>query len=175
MQGVLLEAVRQAGPIPGRTSVTSTIASSSHAPSQPTTTSKCMNARRSLLNAASRQPALLHRRRMEQASHAARALPERVAWSSVSPAKQAKLATAPRPPLSLLSTKTGSLMSQPAGSLLGTLEKARSVFLTGPPGCGKTHIVSEVKDALLRANMSVAVGGRSSLAAALVGGVTAHS
>lgn len=111
LQGFFVEAVRRAGPLPGRTSVTSSIASSSPAPSPPTTTSKCINARRSLLNAASRQPALLHRRRMKQASPAAGALPEPVPWSNVSPAKRAKLATAPGTPLSLLSTKTGSLMS----------------------------------------------------------------
>lgn len=49
------------------------------------------------------------------------------------------------------------------------------MFLTGPPGCGKTHVVNEVKEALQLAGVSVSVCGSSGVAAALVSGVTAHA
>lgn len=47
------------------------------------------------------------------------------------------------------------------------------MFLTGPPGCGKTYVVLEVKTAMLHVGLPVC--GSSGVAAALVGGVTVHS
>jgi len=50
-----------------------------------------------------------------------------------------------------------------------------SVFLTGPPGCGKTYMTNEVIGALRDAGLVVAACGSSGVAAALVGGITVHS
>jgi len=50
-----------------------------------------------------------------------------------------------------------------------------SVFLTGPPGCGKTHLVNEVVSTLRSVGLTVSVCGSSGAAAALVGGTTVHA
>ena len=50
-----------------------------------------------------------------------------------------------------------------------------SVFLTGPPGCGKTHLVNEVVSTLRAVGLTVSVCGSSGVAAALVGGTTVHA
>jgi len=50
-----------------------------------------------------------------------------------------------------------------------------SVFLTGPPGCGKTHLVNEVVSTLRSVGLMVSVCGSSGVAAALVGGTTVHA
>ncbi|OSX79114.1 hypothetical protein BU14_0086s0001 [Porphyra umbilicalis] len=50
-----------------------------------------------------------------------------------------------------------------------------SVFLIGPPGCGKTYLVTEAVKALRAAGAAVSVCGSSGVAAALVGGTTVHS
>ena len=49
------------------------------------------------------------------------------------------------------------------------------VCLTGPPGCGKTHLVNQVVAALRDAGLAVTACGSSDVAAALVGGTTVHS
>ncbi|OSX70336.1 hypothetical protein BU14_0784s0005 [Porphyra umbilicalis] len=49
------------------------------------------------------------------------------------------------------------------------------VFLTGPPGCGKTHLVNDVVKTLRAVGLSVSVCGSSGVAAALVGGTTVHA
>jgi len=50
-----------------------------------------------------------------------------------------------------------------------------SVFLTGPPGCGKTYMTNEVINALRDCGHSVAACGSTGVAAALVEGITVHS
>jgi len=50
-----------------------------------------------------------------------------------------------------------------------------SVFLTGPPGCGKTHLVKEVVSTLRAVGLKLSVCGSSGVAAALVGGTTVHA
>jgi len=50
-----------------------------------------------------------------------------------------------------------------------------SVFLTRPPGCGKTYVANRVIGALRDAGQVVAACGSSGVAAALVGGITVHS
>ena len=49
------------------------------------------------------------------------------------------------------------------------------VFLTGPPGSGKTHMVNQVISGLRDAGLNVAACGSSGVAAALVNGTTVHS
>ncbi len=51
----------------------------------------------------------------------------------------------------------------------------KGVFLTGPPGSGKTHLVRRVIGALRAAAVTVAVCASSGVAATVVGGVTAHA
>ena len=55
------------------------------------------------------------------------------------------------------------------------LLRSQDVFLTGPPGCGKTYLVNEVVEALRDAGVAVAACGSSGVAAALVDGTTVHS
>ena len=55
------------------------------------------------------------------------------------------------------------------------LAEQTSVFLTGPPGCGKTHFINDTVKALRAAGASVSVCGSTGVAAALVRGVTVHS
>jgi len=50
-----------------------------------------------------------------------------------------------------------------------------SVFLTGPPGCGKTYLVNDVVKSLREAGAAVSVCGSTGVAAALVGGTTVHA
>jgi len=50
-----------------------------------------------------------------------------------------------------------------------------SVFLTGPPGSGKTHMANEVISVLRDTGLSVTACGSSGVAAALVHGTTVHS
>jgi len=66
-------------------------------------------------------------------------------------------------------------LSPPGRRLCSALVGGRSVFLTGAPGCGKTHVVREVKAALTKLGVCVAACGSSGAAASLVDGVTAHS
>lgn len=51
----------------------------------------------------------------------------------------------------------------------------RSVFLTGPPGAGKTHILNEFIRRSRRAGKTVAVTASTGIAATHIGGVTLHS
>ncbi|OSX77521.1 hypothetical protein BU14_0146s0012 [Porphyra umbilicalis] len=65
-----------------------------------------------------------------------------------------------------------------SGAALRTYELlagGTSVFLTGPPGCGKTYVANRVIGALRDAGQVVAACGSSRVAAALVGGITVHS
>lgn len=55
------------------------------------------------------------------------------------------------------------------------LSAQQSVFLTGPPGCGKTHLVNQAVTAMRDAGLAVAACGSSGVAAALVKGTTVHS
>jgi len=55
------------------------------------------------------------------------------------------------------------------------LLRRQDVFLTGPPGCGKTHLVCQVVTALRDAGVAVTACGSSGVAAGLVGGTTVHS
>lgn len=50
-----------------------------------------------------------------------------------------------------------------------------NVFLTGAPGSGKTHLLRRVGGALRAAGAVVSTCGSSGMAAALAGGITAHS
>ena len=47
--------------------------------------------------------------------------------------------------------------------------------MTGPPGCGKTHLVKEVVSTLRAVGLKLSVCGSSGVAAALVGGTTVHA
>jgi len=65
-----------------------------------------------------------------------------------------------------------------AGETLRTyalLMGGTSVFLTGPPGCGKTYMANKVIDALRESGQSVAACGSTGVASALVNGITVHS
>ena len=55
------------------------------------------------------------------------------------------------------------------------LLRRQDVFLTGPPGCGKTYLVNQVVSALRDAGVAVTASGSSGVAAALVCGTTVHS
>jgi len=50
-----------------------------------------------------------------------------------------------------------------------------SVFFTGPPGCGKTHLVDEAVELMRDAGLFVTVCASTGVAASLVGGTTVHS
>lgn len=55
------------------------------------------------------------------------------------------------------------------------LLRGASVFLTGPPGSGKTYVANEAISVLRDAGLSVTACGSSGVAAALVNGTTLHS
>lgn len=93
----------------------------------------------------------------------------RVAWNYSLPLQSAALGGARALPCG----PAPDSMSATARHLLSLLSAGRSVFLTGPPGCGKTHVIMEVKAAMM--NVGIAVCGSSGVAAALVDGVTLHS
>lgn len=174
LQGVLVTAVRQAGPSSGRVSGTTSVSSATLQPSRRSTTSMVGTAEARCSIMASRLPARTGWQRMGLSPPIVRAMPSPVAWRYESPTKRARLTTTGRD-LSLLSTVTDSPLSKPARALLGMIQVKQCVFLTGPPGCGKTHVVMEVKEAHLVAGWNVAVCGSSGVAAALIDGVTAHA
>lgn len=174
LEGVLVTAVRQAGAPSPTLSGTTSGASATLQSSRRSASRNVRTGETSRLRAASRLPARSGWQRMGLALPTAGALASPVAWRYESPAKRARL-TAPRRDLSLLPTVTGSPLSLSARDLLGMMQSKQSVFLTGPPGCGKTQIVKEVKEALHAAGWSVAVCGSSGVAAALIDGVTAHA
>jgi len=72
-------------------------------------------------------------------------------------------------------TQVSVSLSDPRRRLFERLTVGESVFLTRPPGCCKTHIVREVKGALVEAGLCVAACGSSGVAAALIDGLTVHS
>lgn len=189
LQGVLVAAVRQAGLPSGRLSAATSEGSAARRHvkgvrgksdgevvpvSASRTTSKRSCTGGSPRMVATRLGESLCWQPVEPFPPVAAAQPEPVAWRYESPAKRARLTTA-GPPLPLTSTASGALLSLPARHVLNMLHAKRSVFLTGPPGCGKTHVVNEVKQELLLAGLSVAVCGSSGAAAALIDGVTAHA
>lgn len=189
LQGVLVAAIRQAGPPSARLSVGAAGGPAAHRQGRRArgksfgsveplwtdgTTSKRSSTGGSPRTVATQLGESPYWRPVEHFRPPDAAQPQPVAWSYESPAKRARLTTS-GPPLSLTSTINGALLSLPARNVLGMLLARRSVFLTGPPGCGKTHVVNEVKQALLLAGLSVAVCGSSGVAAALVDGVTAHA
>jgi len=55
------------------------------------------------------------------------------------------------------------------------LAGGRNVFLTGPPGCRKTHLFNNAVDKLRDAGLVVAACASTGVAASLVGGTTVHS
>lgn len=55
------------------------------------------------------------------------------------------------------------------------LTSGTNVFLTGPPGCGKTFMIKGAVKAMRETGLTVSVCGSSGVAAALVGGTTVHS
>ena len=55
------------------------------------------------------------------------------------------------------------------------LSERTSVFLTGPPGCGKTYLIKASVKALRAAGAAVSVCGSTGVAAALVRGTTVHA
>lgn len=59
--------------------------------------------------------------------------------------------------------------------VLHQLQAERGVFVTGPPGAGKTYLVRQIVRFLRDAGAAVAVCGSSGMAASMVGGITAHS
>jgi hypothetical protein len=58
---------------------------------------------------------------------------------------------------------------------LAILKTGTNVFLTGAPGAGKTHVVSEYRSWLEAAGLSVAVTASTGIAATHLGGMTIHS
>src|SRR5687767_2999291 len=58
---------------------------------------------------------------------------------------------------------------------LKILLDGQSVFLTGPPGAGKTHILIEFIRRARRGGKTVAVTASTGIAATHIGGVTLHS
>jgi len=55
------------------------------------------------------------------------------------------------------------------------LLRGQDVFLPGPPGCGKTYLVSKVMEGFWDAEVAVAACESSGVATALVGGTTVRS
>lgn len=58
---------------------------------------------------------------------------------------------------------------------LRAMMNGESVFLTGPPGAGKTYVLNQFIELAKRAGKSVAVTASTGIAATHVGGVTIHS
>ena len=50
-----------------------------------------------------------------------------------------------------------------------------NVFLTGPAGAGKTHLIRRYRDWLEQKNIPVALTASTGIAATHIGGVTIHS
>lgn len=60
-------------------------------------------------------------------------------------------------------------------SVFKQVRTERGVFVTGPPGAGKTYLLRQVVTFLRVAGVAVTVCGSSGMAASMVGGITAHS
>jgi ATP-dependent exoDNAse (exonuclease V) alpha subunit len=58
---------------------------------------------------------------------------------------------------------------------LGVMMKGKSVFLTGPPGSGKTYVLNEFIRLATRSGKNVAVTASTGIAATHIGGTTVHS
>jgi ATP-dependent DNA helicase PIF1 len=58
---------------------------------------------------------------------------------------------------------------------LNVMLSGRSVFLTGPPGAGKTYVLNEFVRRAIRAGKTVAVTASTGIAATHIGGTTIHS
>lgn len=70
---------------------------------------------------------------------------------------------------------TPSSLSVDAARVWHQVREQRGVFVTGPPGAGKTHLLRQVIGSFRAAGVSVAVCGSSGVAANMVGGITVHS
>lgn len=118
----------------------------------------------------------LPRRRHSRASagcNSAAPLRHRVAWSYGGPGgsrSNEEPDVAQLPPLRLSTTLGGAVLK-----MCRLLAMSTSVFLTGPPGCGKTYLVKDVVQSLRSAGATVSVCGSTGVAAALVGGTTVHA
>jgi len=114
------------------------------------------------------------RRRHVRAGDATSAARRRVAWSYKGAGGSCDnieaLPVAFLPPLRLPTTLGGAALK-----VCRLIASGTSVFLTGPPGCGKTYLVNEAVKALRAAGAAVSVCGTSGVAAALVSGITVHS
>jgi len=82
-----------------------------------------------------------------------------------------RLSVAVRPARVVVSSRVGGDLRRVFQLLVG----GTSIFLTGPPGCGKTHLVNEAVELMRDAGLSVAVCAITGVAATLVGGTTVHS
>lgn len=60
-------------------------------------------------------------------------------------------------------------------SILGQIKKGRNVFIAGPGGCGKSHMLREVYSHLVAQGVTVAMTATTGVAAVSVGGTTLHS
>jgi len=119
----------------------------------------------------------LPRRRHSRASagcNSAAPVRHRVAWSYGGPGgwrgNDEQLEVAHLPPLRLSDTLGGAALK-----VCRLLARSTSVFLSGPPGCGKTYLVKEVVESLRGAGAAVSICGSTGVAAALVGGTTVHA
>lgn len=71
-----------------------------------------------------------------------------------------------------------TLPAQVGGDLLRVCEllvAGTNVFLTGPPGCGKTHLVNNAVQLMRDTGLVVSACASTGVAATLVGGTTVHS
>jgi len=98
----------------------------------------------------------------------------RVAWSYGGPGgwrdRHEDLQVARLPRVLLPATLGGAVLK-----VCRLLAARTSVFLTGPPGCGKTYLINDVVKALRAAGAAVSVCGSTGVASALVGGTTVHA
>lgn len=109
--------------------------------------------------------------------------PPRVAWSRRNHYSSKRVAGRSDPSRGALTavatfpthTAIPSSLSADAVRVYQQLSNRDGVFVTGPPGAGKTYLLRQVVTSLRAQDVTVAVCASSGVAANMVGGITAHS